>query len=203
MAQDETREARLPDVIADVGATLQQLLLEQIPDPLDGEGRVVLQSPADVDMTAGARLGLFLYQVLEFPEMRNYPPESTVTLDGREEERRYQTIELFYLVTPYMDRIEDTHRLLGRVMRVFFEYGIVQGSILRGSLADIGQELRILLHPLSMEDLNRLWGLFPNKPYRLSVAYQVTPVRIVAGPLPPAGRVVTRQLSYTQPLERR
>jgi hypothetical protein len=32
--------------------------------------------------------------------------------------------------------------------------------------------------------MNRLWGIFPNKPYRLSVAYLVTPVKV------PSGRIV-------------
>jgi hypothetical protein len=26
--------------------------------------------------------------------------------------------------------------------------------------------------------MNRLWGIFPNKPYRLSVAYLVAPVKV-------------------------
>jgi hypothetical protein len=193
-------DATLPDVLRDVGATLRRLLQEQI---VDLRPEVVLASPADIDVTTALKLGLFLYQVVEMPQMRNDPPEPVRLTDGNVAVRRYQTVELFYLVTPYTQEIEDAHRLLGRVMRVFFAHGTVQGSILQGNLADIGQELRILLHPLSMEELNRFWGLFPNKAYRLSIAYQVTPVKIFAGLTEPASRVITRELSHAQLVERR
>lgn len=186
-------DATLPNVIADVGATLRQVLRDQIAD-LAPEGRVVFDSPAEVEVTTEPRLGLFLYQVLETPQMRNQPPES----DGLSGARRYQTVDLFYLVTPYTQQMEDGHRLLGRVMRVFFEHAVLQGSILQGSLADIGQPLRILLHPLTPEEINRVWGLFPNKPYRLSIAYQVTPVKVFGGPTGLAGRVIARELEYVQ-----
>jgi len=194
-------DASLPNVIADVGATLRQLLQDQIAalNPEQSEGRVIFTSPAEVEETTAPRLGVFLYQVLEATQMRNYPPESTSLTEAR----RYQTVELYYLLTPYTKEIEDSHLLLGRVMRAFFEHSILQGSILQGGLADIGQELRILLHPLSMEELNRLWGLFPNKPYRLSVAYQVTPVKVFAGPTRLADRVLTRELTHAQLTERR
>jgi hypothetical protein len=194
-------DASLPNVIADVGATLRQLLQEQIADlnPERSEGRVVFASPAEIEATTAPRLGVFLYQVLEAPQMRNYPPEAI----SLAEVRRYQTVELSYLLTPYTKEIEDSHLLLGRVMRVFFEHSSLQGSILHRALADIGQELRILLQPLSVEELNRLWGLFPNKPYRLSVAYQVTPVKVFAGPTGLAGRVLTTELTYAQLTETR
>ena len=189
-------DATLPNVIADVGATLRQVLRDQIAD-LTAEGRVVFASPAEVDVATEPRLGLFLYQVLETPQMRNHPPEP----DGLSGTRRYQTVDLFYLITPYTQQIDDGHRILGRVMRAFFEHGILKGSILQGSLADIGQELRVLLHPLSLEDLNRLWGMFPSKPYRLSLAFQVTPVKVFGSSSGVSGRVVTRELDYAAIVE--
>ncbi len=52
--------------------------------------------------------------------------------------------------------------------------------------------MQILPQPLSLEDTNRLWGIFPNKPYRLSVAYLVTPVRVPSARIIPITRVVER-----------
>ncbi len=190
-------DATLPNVIADVGGTLRQLLRDQIAD-LSPEGRVVFDSPAEAEVTTDPRVGLFLYQVIETPEMRNQPPVG----NGPAGLRRYQTLDLFYLVAPYTQQMEDGHRLLGRVMRVLFDNAVLQGSILQGSLADIGQALRILLHPLSVEEVSQLWGLFPNKPYRLSVAYQVTPVKLFGGPIGEAGQVITREHRYAQIVER-
>jgi hypothetical protein len=186
-------DATLPNVIADVGETLRQVLRDHI-DDLALEDRVVFSSPADTDPTTDPRVGLYLYQVLETSAMRNYPPEP----DDSAGSRRVQAMDLFYLVTPYTQELEDSHRLLGRVMRVFVDHAVLQGSVLQGSLADIAQPLRVLLHPIMMEEVNQLWGLFPNRPYRLSVAYQVTPVKIFGGFVTASGRVTTRELNYAQ-----
>ncbi|MGE3539957.1 MAG: DUF4255 domain-containing protein [Candidatus Tectimicrobiota bacterium] len=191
-------DATLANVIADVGATVRQVLREHIADLMPAE-RVVFASPADIDITTEPRLGVFLYQVLESAEMRNQPPEP----EGLSGMRYSQTVDLFYLITPYTQQLEDAHRLLGQVMRVFVDHAVLHGSLLQGSLADIGQALRLLLHPITIEELNRLWGLFPNRPYRLSLAYQVTPVKIVGSLRAAAGRVITRQVDYAQVLERR
>ena len=191
-------DATLPNVIADVGETVRQVLREQVADLAPAE-RVVFASPAEIDITTEPRLGLFLYQILEAAQMRNQPPEP----EGLNGTRRYQTVDLFYLITAYTQQLEDAHRLLGQVMRVFVDHAVIEGSRLHGCLADIGQALRLLLHPITIEELNRLWGLFPNRAYRLSVAYQVTPVKIFGSVTPGAGRVITREVDYTQVLERR
>ncbi len=190
-------DATLPNVIADAGATLRQVLRDQIAE-MAAEERIVFSPPGDVQVTTEPRLGLFLYQVLETPEMRNHPPEP----DGLLAARRYQAVDLFFLVTPYSQDMEDSHRLLGRVIRVFFERAVLDGSVLQGSLADIGQPLRILLHPLTLEDLTRLWAIFPNEKYQLSVAYQVTPVKVFGGAGALAGRVITREHRYAHVLEK-
>jgi proteasome-associated ATPase len=49
---------------------------------------------------------------------------------------------------------------------------------LRGELAGSDQELHVTLNPVTVEDMTRLWEVFPNESYRLSVSYCVTPVRI-------------------------
>ena len=190
-------DATLPNVIADVQATLRQALRDEVPE-LNPEGRVSFSSPADLDVTADPLIGLFLYQMMEIPQMRNQPPEP----DGTSGDRRCQTLELYYLVTSYARQIEDGHRLLGKVMRTFFENAILRGPVLQGSLADMEQELRVLLQPLSLEDVNRLWSVFPGKAYRLSIAYQVTPVKIFSRSAVPPGRVITRDLGYAKIFDR-
>ncbi len=188
----------LPNTIADVGLTLRQVLRDQIAD-LAPEGRIIFASPADAEVTTEPRLSLFLYQILEAAHMRNQPPQP----DETGSERRLQTIELNYLVTPYTQQVEDAHRLLGRVMRAFLDHAILQGSVLQGSLADIAHELRLLLHPMTLEEMNRIWGVFPGKPYRLSVVYQVTPVRIFGSLETLSGRVITRELDYAHLIQGR
>ncbi len=190
-------DATLPNVIADVQLTLRQVIRDEVPE-LNPEGRVSFSSPADLDVTADPLIGLFLYQMMEIPQMRNEPPEP----DPVSGERRYQSLDLFYLITSYTRQIEDGHRLLGKVMRAFFEKSILRGPVLQGSLADIDQEIRVLLHPLSLEDVNRLWSVFPGKAYRLSIAYQVTPVKIFSRAAVTPGRVITREFGYAQIIDR-
>jgi hypothetical protein len=38
--------------------------------------------------------------------------------------------------------------------------------------------LRVTLNPISMEDMTRIWSVFPDTQYELSVTYLVTPVPI-------------------------
>jgi hypothetical protein len=52
--------------------------------------------------------------------------------------------------------------------------------------------VRIIANPLSLEDMNRLWGIFPNKPYRLSVAYLVTPVKVPSARIIQMKRVIEK-----------
>lgn len=184
-------DATLPNVIADCGVTLRQLLRDQIND-VAAEGRVLFGSPAEVDVSAELKLGMFLYQVQEAAALRNQPllPESLTA------GRRVQPLELSYIVTAYAQQIEDGQRLLGRVMQVFFEFSSLQGSLLQGALADIGQPLRIVLQTLSLEDVNRLWTAFPSKAYRLSLIYHVSPVFLLSSLQDGGGRVVTRDLEY-------
>lgn len=184
-------DATLPNVIADCSATLRQLFRDQIND-VSAEGRVVFGSPAEVEAGAEMRLGVFLYQVQESAAMRNQLPLPESVTGGR----RVQPLELSYLVTAYAQQIEDAHRLLGRVMRVMFEFGTLQGSILQGALADIGQPLRIVMHPFGLEEINRLWAVFPSRAYRASLVYQVSPVLLLSSLQTGSGRVVMRELDY-------
>src|SRR6266446_400169 len=43
-----------------------------------------------------------------------------------------------------------------------------------------------------LEDVIRLWGIFPNKPYRLSVAYLVTPVKVPSARIIQMKRVIEK-----------
>jgi Zn-dependent protease len=37
---------------------------------------------------------------------------------------------------------------------------------------------RVTLNPITMEDMTRIWSVFPDTPYEISVSYLVTPVAI-------------------------
>lgn len=163
------------ETICDVSATLLQLLKGSL-----GATNVALSSPKN----ASTLLSLFLYKVMENPYLKNderrvLPPGS----DGKlVEQEPPLMVDLYYLLTAHhsTDLIE-AHRALGRAMRVFYDNAILRGSALqatpnRGLTADT--TLRITLNPISMEDMTRIWSVFPDTQYEISVTYLVTPVPI-------------------------
>lgn len=169
-------------VIADVGQTLIELLRENTEDLVD-PASIILSSPGDIEPQDSPRLSLFLYQVVENAYLRN---QEMSALDSTTMQYPPLTLDLCYMLTSYgfaqivdrSDRTMEEHKVLGRAMRILYDNAILKGSVLRGSLAGSSEELRVTLLPVSLEELNRLWNSFPEKTYKLSVCYIVTPVRI-------------------------
>jgi hypothetical protein len=162
--------------IRDVSATLLDLLKNDLPNTA-----IALESPKN----AGTNLlTLFLYRVVESPELKN-AERSVVTLaDGSLVEKRAPlTLDAYYLLTAHAKPdLLQAHLALSRAMRVFFDHGVLHGSVLRAQAGARGltadSVLRITLNPITMEDMTRIWSVFPDTPYELSVTYLVTPVII-------------------------
>lgn len=161
-------------VIADVSETLLKLLQERMRD-LVASDHITLASPAEVELDTSAWLTLFLYQVVENHHLKNLEMER---IDSNRLRYPPFVVDLFYLVVAYAQKREDEHRILGRVMQVFASQPALRGSRLQGTLEGSEEELRVLFHPLPLEELLRLWNAFNNKPYKLSISYQVTSVKI-------------------------
>lgn len=172
-------------VLATVGKSLVELLKAQAGF---AEGDISLKSPYDAGQAG--KIALFLYQVQEHAHLRNEPPEPVGETALRPPPL---PLDLFYLVTPLAQEPETALRHLEAVMLAFHDHGLLRPPLLQASLVDAGNEvLHIVQQPLSLEDLNRLWGIFPGKPYRLSVAYQVTPVYVPSARTIPVKRVTER-----------
>lgn len=167
------------NVIGDVGDTLVQLLRDGITGLQNDQ--IVLLSPADAEGNNRIRLTLFLYSVVEYPEMKN---ESPLVASATESRPAPLSLELYYLLTAYPGNANDphtntveAHHVLGRAMQIFYDNGILTGSVLRGSLLH-DEELRVTLNPITVEDLTRIWSVFPNTVFHPSASYLVTPARI-------------------------
>ncbi len=63
-------------------------------------------------------------------------------------------------------------RLLGRVLRLFYENAILSGPQLQGVLAGSANSLSVTLHQISLEDRTRIWFAL-ERPYRTSLSYGV------------------------------
>lgn len=71
---------------------------------------------------------------------------------------------------------------LGRIIGALHAQPILTGSVLPG------QNVRLSPASSSAEEMQRIWALFPEEPFRASIAYVATPVFVEAGdeaPYPP------------------
>jgi hypothetical protein len=188
--------------IGGVSATLQALLRDRLEPPpgLDiTRVHITLSTPRSDQETGQAsedpRINLFLYRVNENVQLKNqeipghghpnafgYPPLS---------------LDLHYLITAYgstplpeSDFVNETraHYLLGSAMRVLHDFPVIAESlvtvrepsgqqILHESLRGEFEKIKLILDPLSLEDLTKVWTAL-TLPYRLSAAYLVSVVQI-------------------------
>lgn len=173
------------DVLVAVGQTLIQLLWQQI--QIDPELAAIIASDQQLSLEPPAKflkdtevqqdtLSLYLYQIEENGEMKNQPPRLVA---GKSLRVAPLSLNLFYLVTPLTGSAVKDQKLLGKVMQTFYDQAMLAGPTLQGSLKDTDTELRLLLNPMSLEDLTKLWNSW-QRPYRLSVSYEIKVVFIAS-----------------------
>lgn len=193
--------------IADVGRTLVELLSEELNFTLNSD-EVTLASPAEIQ-GGDTRLSLFLYSIIENPNLKNRPRE---IINSKTSEPPPLTVDLYYLLTSYASdsipggltaRLLEAQEILGRALRVFYDNSIIGGSKLKGSLTETVAELHVTLNPITVEDLTRIWSVFPEEAYRTSVSYVVTPVPIKSRRSLDSQRVVARQTDHDHMVPRR
>ena len=186
--------------IADVGETLKKLLWDNIKEDntaksiIESEDQITLSSPEETEPSK--KLSLFLYQITENVYLKN---QEMQIVNSTELKYPPLSLNLFYLVTPHTKKGENDHIILGKVMQIFYDNSILRGSVLQGSLADSREELKLILNPLSTEELNKIWTVMSkSKPYKLSVCYEVTPVKIESMRERKVKRVIERELEKYQ-----
>jgi uncharacterized protein DUF4255 len=180
--------------IRDVGETLIELLRN---DPIVTipPAQIALVSPAEAN-ASGVRLTLFLYSLSPVAEYRN---ELEIPGNAIDDEPVSLPLNLYYLLTAFSppqdptNRSLESHLLLGQAMRVFFDNGCLTGSLLRGDLPR-DEELRLSLQPITIEDLTRIWSVFPDTALEPSISYLVTPARVRSDRTRGGARVVSRQM---------
>jgi hypothetical protein len=190
-------------VINAVGRTLKGVLWSEmqsditITPGLITEQNIVFEPPYKFISESGFetnQISIFLYRVLENSEMRNRKPELK---NGKALHCPPLFLNLFYLVTPLTNSAENNHFLLGKAMRIFHDNGIVKGASLADVLANTTEELRVILNPISMEDMTKLWSSFM-RPYHLSATYEVKVIAIDSERTIETELVLRKRIEYTQ-----
>jgi len=179
--------------IGDIGETLKKLLKDDPWTGISPKPEVTFKSPKEIKDDGGTAntVSLFLYQILENPHMKN---EEGIRVNDAQLQVPPLVLDLFYLVTPYSEDKTQEKYILGKVMQIFYDHAILARTVLQGSLAGADEELRLVAHPLSLDDLTKIWSAFQEVAYRLSVAYLVTPARIDSPRLTGMQRVVAKEL---------
>ncbi|MGH6871397.1 MAG: DUF4255 domain-containing protein [Rhizomicrobium sp.] len=188
--------------IASVTATLQALLFAGLKNAFANVSVTIL--PLDKARPSGTndpQVNLFLYQVQRNPAWtnadmprQNLPGELSVPP---------LPLNLYYLMTVYGDHDDATepggHEMLGRAMSILYDHPILSSDDITTAIASVAnlansdlasqlERVRISLHPISVDELSKLWTGFATQ-YRLSVAYEVgvaliESTRAAAAPLP-------------------
>lgn len=182
-------------IIDDITDTLLAVLRENT-NGLIAPDHITARSPADVGTEDLPQLSFFLYQADENRHRKNQDP---VEVDAATRRHPPLALQLHYLLSAHAGLPETEQRLMGRAMQILYDYGSISGSMLQGSLSGKAEELQVAIHPLSIEDLNKLWSLFGSKPYKLSVGYRVQTAEVDSLREETSERVISRTVRYTVP----
>ena len=189
----------MPDfgVIADVSETLRNVLndaLSTLAPPAGAELHDLRGNIPDMP----ARLTIFLYDVQEDPSARNRPRvRGIMPPDDLSVRKPPMALVLRYLLTPWSDSRVTDHIILGRAMQVLYDDAVLNGTQLAGGLALTDEALKVTLAPLSLDERSRVWFAI-QKPYRLSIAYEVRVVNLDPELFERQRPVSSRRLDYAE-----
>lgn len=189
--------------IATVTATLRYMLLQSLPPDLSGASVTTVRPDAQLSNTDAIGINIFLYQVVPNAALRNCDLP-TRRSDGTLVTRPRIALNLNYLLTFYGDDTKlEPQRLLGYAASMLNSEPVLStaemGRTLLHSppfnappfgappfttppyqpdLASQTERVNLTLLPLSLEELSKLWSVFYQIPFALTMAWQASVVLI-------------------------
>jgi Pvc16 N-terminal domain len=174
--------------IATVTKALAQILDTAVKSAVASSGAVTQRPPSG---SKTACVDVFLYQVTPNAAMRNCDLP-TRNAQGQVISRPTSALDLHYLFSFYGDDSKfEPQRMLGAaVSSLLAEPGLTRDRILAVSKDDNGdnmnesnlanalEQVKFTEQPLTLDELSRIWSIFYQVPYVLSVAYKATVVTI-------------------------
>jgi hypothetical protein len=147
-----------------------------------GGGMVVsLSTPEEMNKNNTQGLSVWLYRVVRDDQRLNNPPQR---VSPNQSLPPPLPVCLHYLITPITASNQsagpETEQLiLGKVLQAFHSHPELRGTDLKAELAGTDAELHILLEPMNLEEITRVWEALEGS-YQLSVSYEVSLVTIEA-----------------------
>jgi hypothetical protein len=177
--------------VATVTATLSRTLTAAVGTDVPGAAVTTLRPDDSSNGTPGAGVNIYLYQVTPNAARRN-ADLPTRGEDGRLVHRPQVALDLHYLLSFYGNEVQlEPQRLLGSVVRTLHTRPILTRQMVRdtvgdasnaflasSNLADEVESIKFAPSSFSLEELSKLWSVFFQVPYTLSVAYQASVVLI-------------------------
>jgi len=195
--------------IATVTATLRRILQAAVGKDVPGADVRAGRPESAGNGTPPTRVNIFLYQVTPNGTRRN-ADLPTRRADGQLVQRPQVALDLHYLLSFYGDEDKlEPQRLLGSVARSLHARPLLRRQMIQDTLTDptfaflansnLADQVELVKFtplPLSLEELSKLWSVFFQTPYTLSVTYQGTVVLIESEETPQAALPVRERNLY-------
>lgn len=193
-----------PSIIRHVTSALLEILQQALGGIL-APGEIQAAPPETIPALQSGQqmLVLYLYRVVESPELKNQGPDYEVLPagDGAPSVRVRRdplALNLHYLLIPFSGEgaFLETYEMLGHAMKAFHDHAIFSpGQLGVSGLTEAERplEFRLTQEPLTTDQLSNIWEAV-HAPYRLSVSYCVRTVQIVSDLAVTGRRVTTRRL---------
>ena len=195
--------------IATVTATLQRILQQVIQIDVEGASVTTTRPDGTAAGVSETAVNIYLYHI------KRNAAHSNADNPGRQRrgkilKRNQIAVDLFYVITFYGDESElEPQKLLGTTLRTLEDNNVLSPEIIRETISDPTYEflansdladqlemVRSEFLSISTDELSKIWSVFFQTPYALSVVYKVT-VLLIEGekPAQTALPVRTRNLS--------
>src|SRR5215831_18818441 len=182
--------------IATVTATLSQLIQSAIGPDVPGATVSTVRPDGNGTNMPEIGVNLYLYQITPNVAWRN-ADLPTRNSDGQLVQRPRAAFDLHYLLTFYGDEARlEPQRLVGSVVRTLHAQPLLTRQMIRSTIttasfdylanSDLADEIEMVKFTplsLSLDDLSKLWSVFFQTPYTLSLAYEGMVVFIEAARL--------------------
>ncbi len=193
--------------IATVTATLQAMLDAAVREDVAGAKATIVRPNGSNSDLPNPGVNIYLYQVTPNTAWRN-ADLPTRAGDGRPVQKPRVALDLHYLLTFYgNDKQMEPQRVLGSAVRTLHAQPLLSRDLIESTVAssallassDLAEEVELVKFmplSLSLEELSKLWSVFFQTPYTLSMAYLATTV-LIEGEQPPQRSLPVRVQNIT------
>lgn len=155
-------------MIDDLDEALRQMLIAELPIR-DGEVDIQFKQPRREWSARLSRptLNLYLYDIRENVKLRQHSPlwstkertENTVT-----QQRVSTRLDLYYAITAWANEPEDEHRMLTRILMVFFRNRLLPEQFMNDTLKSLPAAIQMLVaQPDMLHNPSDFWSSIDNE----------------------------------------